>query len=159
MIEVDGAATRPRINSFHAQAPIPPAPVPTPTPALSPDSATMPFDHERLDVYQASLDFLVAADEVIERFPRGRAHMADQLHRASTSIVLNIAEGAGKFSKPDKRRYYLSARGAGVAHPRRRAERPAAWPPAGERLAVVRRAHLDRRNGRAAPSRCRSSRS
>ncbi len=72
----------------------------------------MPFDHERLDVYQASLDFLVAADEVIERFPRGRAHMADQLHRASTSIVLNIAEGAGKFSKPDKRRYYLSARGS-----------------------------------------------
>jgi four helix bundle protein len=26
--------------------------------------------------------------------------------------VLNIAEGAGKVSKPDKRRYYLTARGS-----------------------------------------------
>ena len=32
--------------------------------------------------------------------------------RASTSIVLNIAEGAGKSSKPDKRRYYLTAAGS-----------------------------------------------
>jgi len=47
-----------------------------------------------------------------QEFPeptRGRGHLADQVTRASTSIVLNIAEGAGKFSKPDKRRYYLSA--------------------------------------------------
>lgn len=28
------------------------------------------------------------------------------------SVVLNIAEGAGKTSKPDKRRYYLTARGS-----------------------------------------------
>ena len=35
-----------------------------------------------------------------------------QLGRASTSIVLNLAEGAGKFSKPDKRRYYLGAAGS-----------------------------------------------
>lgn len=28
------------------------------------------------------------------------------------SVVLNIAEGAGKASKPDKRRYYLTARGS-----------------------------------------------
>ena len=28
------------------------------------------------------------------------------------SIVLNLAEGAGKFSKPDKRRYYLIAQGS-----------------------------------------------
>ena len=35
-----------------------------------------------------------------------------QLGRASTSIVLNLAEGAGKFSKPYKRRYYLGAAGS-----------------------------------------------
>ena len=67
----------------------------------------MPFDHERLDVYQLGLDFIVLANDVVERMPRGRGHLADQLSRASTSIVLNIAEGAGKFSKGDKRRYYL----------------------------------------------------
>ena len=38
--------------------------------------------------------------------------LADQLTRASTSIVLNLAEGAGKHSKPDKRRFYVTARGS-----------------------------------------------
>jgi four helix bundle protein len=72
----------------------------------------MPFDHERLDVYQIALDFLVLAEGIVEKLPRGRTHLRDQLSRASLSIVLNIAEGAGKFSKPDKRRYYLSAAGS-----------------------------------------------
>jgi four helix bundle protein len=72
----------------------------------------MPFDHERLDVYRVSLDFLVLADCVAQHLPRGRSHLRDQLSRASTSIVLNIAEGAGKYSGGDKRRYYLSASGS-----------------------------------------------
>ena len=33
----------------------------------------MVLDHERLDVYAIALDFLVFANEVIERLPRGRA--------------------------------------------------------------------------------------
>ena len=74
----------------------------------------MPFGHERLDVYQRALDFLVIASEIIEALPRGRSHLVDQLSRASTSIVLNIAEGAGKFSPGDKRRYDLSAAGSGT---------------------------------------------
>jgi four helix bundle protein len=72
----------------------------------------MELDHERLDVYHLALDFLVLADGIIEALPRGRSHLADQFTRASTSIVLNISEGAGKLSKPDKRRYYLTARGS-----------------------------------------------
>jgi four helix bundle protein len=70
------------------------------------------LDHERLDVYHLALDFLVFANGLIESLPRGRSHLADQFTRASTSVVLNIAEGAGKLSKPDKRRYYLTARGS-----------------------------------------------
>ena len=72
----------------------------------------MILDHERLDVYRLALDFLVFANQVLETLPRGRAHLCDQLTRASTSIVLNLAEGAGKHSKADKRRYYQSARGS-----------------------------------------------
>jgi four helix bundle protein len=72
----------------------------------------MTLDHERLDVYRLALDFLVFAHQVLEVLPRGRGHLSDQLTRASTSIVLNVAEGAGKHSKADKRRYYLSARGS-----------------------------------------------
>jgi 23S rRNA-intervening sequence protein len=52
------------------------------------------FDHERLDVYQAALDFVVLCEDVLEQLPRGRAHLVEQLSRASTSIVLNIAEVA-----------------------------------------------------------------
>jgi four helix bundle protein len=70
------------------------------------------LDHERLDVYHLALDFLVFANSVIEGLPRGRSHLADQFTRASMSVVLNIAEGAGKVSKADKRRYYLTARGS-----------------------------------------------
>ena len=70
------------------------------------------LDHEQLDVYQVALEFLVFANDVIERLPRGRSHLADQLTRASTSIVLNLAEGAGEHSKPDKRRFYLTSRGS-----------------------------------------------
>ena len=72
----------------------------------------MILDHERLDVYRLALDFLVFAHQVLETLPRGRSHLCDQLTRASTSIVLNLAEGAGKHSKADKRHYYLSARGS-----------------------------------------------
>ena len=72
----------------------------------------MQLDHERLDVYDLSLEFLVLANGIIEGLPRGRSHLADQFTRASLSIVLNLAEGAGKHSKLDKRRYYVTARGS-----------------------------------------------
>ncbi len=70
------------------------------------------LDHKRPDVYQLPLDLLVFVNEFIETLPQGRSHPCDQLIRAATSIVLNIAEGAGKHSKPDKRRYYVTARGS-----------------------------------------------
>ena len=50
------------------------------------------------------------AADIVEYLPRGRSALADQLQRASTSISLNIAEGAGEFSKPEKARFYRMAR-------------------------------------------------
>ena len=70
----------------------------------------MPFDHEKLDVYQRALDLLARIDDIIEQLPPGRAHLKDQLDRAATSVVLNIAEGAGEFSPADKQRFYRMAR-------------------------------------------------
>jgi len=72
-------------------------------PVPVPEAFCMAFEHERLDVYRGALDFIVIADDTIGQLPRGRSHLADQLHRAATSIVLDIAEGAGELSKPDKR--------------------------------------------------------
>jgi len=76
------------------------------------DGASMQHDHEKLDVYHLALDFVVFANGVIEALPRGRSRLADQFTRASMSIVLNLAEGAGKHSRPDKRRFYVTARGS-----------------------------------------------
>ena len=72
----------------------------------------MAFDHEKLDVYQLAIEFVAGANDVVENLPRGRGYLADQLQRAALSIVLNIAEGAGKFSPKDKAAFYLRARGS-----------------------------------------------
>lgn len=68
------------------------------------------FDHEKLDVYRRAIEFVVAADGIVENLPRGRAYLADQLHRAATSIPLNIAEGAGEFAAAEKARFYHMAK-------------------------------------------------
>jgi four helix bundle protein len=68
------------------------------------------FDHDKLDVYQRAIEFLDLVDEIVSAAPKGRSHLKDQLDRAATSVVLNIAEGAGEFSTRDKRRFYRMAR-------------------------------------------------
>jgi four helix bundle protein len=68
------------------------------------------FEHERLDVYRASIDFLAIADQIASEFPQGRVYLRDQLRRAASSISLNIAEGAGQFAPADKARFYRIAR-------------------------------------------------
>jgi four helix bundle protein len=72
----------------------------------------MPFAHEKMDVYQLSVDFLAQANGIIEKLPKGRRYIADQLQRAALSVVLNIAEGAGKFAPRDKASFYTIARGS-----------------------------------------------
>lgn len=55
-----------------------------------------PFDHERFDVYRAAIEFIGVANETVEQLPRGRSYLVDQLNRAATSIVLNIARARAR---------------------------------------------------------------
>lgn len=68
---------------------------------------------QRLHVYQRSIELLAFAfvTEVSESVPRGHAERIDQLLRASESIVRNIAEGAGRWSRADCAKHYKIARG------------------------------------------------
>ena len=59
------------------------------------------FDHEKLNVYHASLAFINWATELISKV-EAKAAVKDQLDRASTSVLLNIAEGNGKFAIKDR---------------------------------------------------------
>jgi four helix bundle protein len=71
------------------------------------------LDHEKLEVYQAALDFVRWLEPMLQRLPKTLA-AADQLDRASTSIALNIAEGNGKFTKADRCRFFDNARGSAL---------------------------------------------
>jgi four helix bundle protein len=71
------------------------------------------FDHEKLNVYQESLRFYAWCEPVLERTPK-RLSVHDQLERARTSIPLNIAEGNGKSSRPDRCRFFEIARGSAL---------------------------------------------
>jgi four helix bundle protein len=70
--------------------------------------------HEKLDVYQCSIEFLALTNEVLERLPNGYVFVSDQLRRAALSVPLNIAEGAGKITTPDRKRYFATARGSAM---------------------------------------------
>ena len=72
----------------------------------------MAFAFEKLIVYQRSVDFADQVSATTEAFPRGYGFLADQLNRASLSIDANIAEGNGRFTKPDRRNFFGIARGS-----------------------------------------------
>lgn len=71
------------------------------------------FDHEKLQIYQRALDFIVLVEAILEKLPK-RVAGHDQLERASTSIPLNIAEGKGKFTSADRCRFFDIARGSAL---------------------------------------------
>jgi four helix bundle protein len=73
----------------------------------------MAFGHEKLDVYQASIEYVGWAYRLCGAI-KGQRHARDQLLRASQSIPLNIAEGNGKATEGDRRRYFEIARGSAL---------------------------------------------
>lgn len=69
------------------------------------------FDFEKLEVYKKAKSFNLKVVSFLTN-----AHVDktthEQLRRAAFSILLNIAEGSGRFTKPDKRNFYVIARGS-----------------------------------------------
>ena len=71
------------------------------------------FDHEPLNVYQEAIAFCGWVGDLLNEVT-AKAAAKDQLDRASTSVPLNIAEGNGKFTSPDRCRFFDNARGSAL---------------------------------------------
>jgi four helix bundle protein len=69
------------------------------------------FSHEKLEVYKKAIEFVTWVTGIIEK--NGiKGSIADQLDRASYSIVINIAEGNGRYTGSDRCRFYDISRGS-----------------------------------------------
>ncbi len=67
------------------------------------------FDFEKLEVYTKAKEFNRLISVLLSKGTVD-SNTTNQLSRASLSIVLNIAEGTGRFSKRDKRHFYVISR-------------------------------------------------
>lgn len=68
------------------------------------------FDFERLEVYQEIRKLNRTLLPLIFTDLTKNPYLADQLQRASMSIMLNLAEGTGRMSSRDKKQFYIRSR-------------------------------------------------
>lgn len=68
---------------------------------------------EDLDCYKLALQVFREAYRVVDLLPlEEKYNLADQLRRAATSVILNVAEGYGRYHYLDTLRFYYIARGS-----------------------------------------------
>ena len=72
------------------------------------------FDHDRLDVYRLSIDYVASSFAIAKDLNGCHRHARDQWLRAAQSIPLNISEGNGKRSLKDRSRFLDIARGSAL---------------------------------------------
>lgn len=72
----------------------------------------MSFTFEKLIVYQKAIDIADDVFNATKAFSRGYGFIANQLNRAILSISTNIAEGNGRFTAADRKRFFGMARGS-----------------------------------------------
>ncbi len=70
------------------------------------------FDFQNLEVYKKAKELNKEILYFLREHKDIDSYLRDQLRRASISMVINIAEGSGKFSKADKRNFYTISRGS-----------------------------------------------
>lgn len=73
----------------------------------------MKFNHEKLDVYKLAMDLVQRIYKIVKNFPKEEIYgLSSQLKRSAISIVLNISEGSGKYSKKDFARFVRNSVGS-----------------------------------------------
>jgi four helix bundle protein len=71
------------------------------------------FGHEKLKIYQKTLNFIEWSDRICSRI-HWNVNAKNHLERASDSILFNIAEGNGKYTANDRCRFFDIAHGSAL---------------------------------------------
>ena len=71
------------------------------------------FGHEKLIVYHKSLEFIEWSDHICSKI-HWNVNARNHLERASDSILINIAEGNGKFTANERCRLFDIAHGSAL---------------------------------------------
>jgi len=73
------------------------------------------LSHKNLDVYKISLTLLTEIYRITNQYPpEEKFGLVSQLRRAGISVSSNIAEGASRITKKEKKRFYEIARSSDV---------------------------------------------
>ena len=72
------------------------------------------FDHQKLIVYQKSVDFAAWTYQTVRSLRGDDRHIKDQILRSSQSVPLNIAEGNGCMTRADRKKYFRIARSSAL---------------------------------------------
>jgi four helix bundle protein len=69
------------------------------------------LNHKKLDVWQKSIRLVTDIYALTEKFPKTEVYgITSQMKRAAISVSSNISEGASRFSKKERKRFYEIAR-------------------------------------------------
>ena len=70
-------------------------------------------NYEKLEIWQEAVELITKIYQITKRFPQEeRFGIIDQLRRAMVSVALNIAEGQGRGTKAEFRRFLYIALGS-----------------------------------------------
>ena len=69
------------------------------------------LSHKQLEVYQLSISMVNETYRITKMFPRDEVFvLISQIRRAAISVISNIAEGASRISRVEKKRFYEISR-------------------------------------------------
>jgi four helix bundle protein len=68
------------------------------------------MQYKDLTVYKKSLEVVSEIELKVLSIPEIDPNIKDQIKRASNSIILNIAEGSGRFSSADRKNFLVIGR-------------------------------------------------
>src|SRR3989442_814911 len=69
------------------------------------------LSHKQLEVYKLATLLVKETYKITQSFPKHEMFgLIPQIRRASVSVVSNVAEGAARISKGEKKRFYTIAR-------------------------------------------------